>query len=484
MSGNLFPERLATFLRNPHLIGVLMVPKRDWRVRGLFITLLIILGITFFTPFVKYLYYRFFVVVAFCMAVIAAYGADEVLLVTSKTTDQISRLWRRMLVVCAMVAIGVCLIQVVVHVTGDKLIIAAQRYVAKASVGRVYSDHPEWFQKRVLLFFQHYRLSNVLFWLPLTGVFAAAMAWMALRRTRLSRIGFAVVLIGFTVADLVVLGWQIVPQVSLRRYPLYPPLQVVSALQADPDLFRVQTWPTEEGMLLPDNILQVYGLSSTTGNDSLAPANLKLLPWNVTDHAQLLDLMNVKYLITMATFTLPAERFDLILEAQGCRLYRNPRCLSRIQFLPRWEVVSDPSNILQRVTAPTFNPRQLVFVNQSPPAGFGVSGTSTETSAVPAEINIRHYGAQRVIVDINTVVPGVLLLADTWYPGWQAQLDHHSVPICRGDYVMRAVFVPKGQHRIVFVYKSPVFRYGLAISGITLVFAGVIAIWNLRHRNG
>jgi uncharacterized membrane protein YfhO len=83
-----------------------------------------------------------------------------------------------------------------------------------------------------------------------------------------------------------------------------------------------------------------------------------------------------------------------------------------------------------------------------------------------------------VKVDVETSSPGFLILGDTYFPGWKANVDGKRVPIYRADYLLRAVAVEKGSHRVVFLYQPLSFRIGL---GLTII-SGVIILGCLRRR--
>ena len=59
---------------------------------------------------------------------------------------------------------------------------------------------------------------------------------------------------------------------------------------------------------------------------------------------------------------------------------------------------------------------------------------------------------------------GILVLSDTYYPGWRAFVDGVERPILRANHVFRAVVVPTGAREVVFSYEPDSFRYGLLVS--------------------
>ncbi len=66
------------------------------------------------------------------------------------------------------------------------------------------------------------------------------------------------------------------------------------------------------------------------------------------------------------------------------------------------------------------------------------------------------------------------MLADTYYPGWQATVDGRPVELHRGNYLFRAVQVPAGAHTVRFEYRPRSFTIGLGLFVIGLSFLTVL----------
>jgi uncharacterized membrane protein YfhO len=84
-------------------------------------------------------------------------------------------------------------------------------------------------------------------------------------------------------------------------------------------------------------------------------------------------------------------------------------------------------------------------------------------------LSILQYDLHTVTIAVETDQPGYLVLPDAYYPGWQATIDGRPEPIWRANYAFRAVYVPTGQHTVQFVFDPPIWKVGLAVSGITLL---------------
>ena len=86
-------------------------------------------------------------------------------------------------------------------------------------------------------------------------------------------------------------------------------------------------------------------------------------------------------------------------------------------------------------------------------------------------------------VDIETESPRnrLLVLLDSYYPGWKATIDGTAVPVVAANFVYRAIELPHGRHRVTFQYASPPFTLGAWISGSSIL-AWVVACVALRIR--
>ncbi|MBL8154308.1 MAG: YfhO family protein, partial [Anaerolineae bacterium] len=80
---------------------------------------------------------------------------------------------------------------------------------------------------------------------------------------------------------------------------------------------------------------------------------------------------------------------------------------------------------------------------------------------------------------LETNTPGYLVVADTFYPGWSAEVDGQETPILRANLAFRAIQLSAGSHQIMMRYAPGWFWPGLliSISGI------LVALVLLRSRN-
>ena len=77
--------------------------------------------------------------------------------------------------------------------------------------------------------------------------------------------------------------------------------------------------------------------------------------------------------------------------------------------------------------------------------------------------------------EVEAARPGMVVLAQTYYPPWHAYVDGQPTRLWKADYAFQALEVPAGRHKVDVVYEDGRFRAGGCISLASLL--GCAAIW-------
>lgn len=119
-------------------------------------------------------------------------------------------------------------------------------------------------------------------------------------------------------------------------------------------------------------------------------------------------------------------------------------------------------------TAVVETDRPLPLADGNPPPGAaGAPGGSAHSRC-----SIVRYRPDAVVIEARLDRPGLLVLADTFAPGWQCEVTDRASgrmrrrPILRTNRVLRGVWLPAGRHRVAFDYRPAAFRCGAILSGI------------------
>jgi len=161
----------------------------------------------------------------------------------------------------------------------------------------------------------------------------------------------------------------------------------------------------------------------------------------------LASFLGIKYILAPIDWTawekvLKAQRFRIVHETPPVRTYENPAPW------PRAFVTHQPSSALTIAAVKTGTLRQEHI----------------------QEAKITSYKHMEVEIETETDKPGTLVLTDTWYPHWHAQINGKNIPVEKIFSAFRGVAVPKGKSQVVFYYDNPAVTWGLRISAVMIVW--------------
>ncbi len=112
-----------------------------------------------------------------------------------------------------------------------------------------------------------------------------------------------------------------------------------------------------------------------------------------------------------------------------------------------------------------FNPRQTAVVRNT--FATQLQGLQPGLDS-GASVKLAKYGLNDIHYTSVNSREGLAVFSDIWYPqGWKAYVDGKETPIIRANYVLRALRLPAGTHKIDFVFHPQKFYTGNTIAGIS-----------------
>ncbi|MDR3633102.1 MAG: hypothetical protein P4L84_04645 [Isosphaeraceae bacterium] len=185
-----------------------------------------------------------------------------------------------------------------------------------------------------------------------------------------------------------------------------------------------------------------------------------------------LDHLNVGLLVS--DHVAPDEPWPIVAEGRWkgkpFAVRRNPSVAPRAYVVPRAHptaaIVSRELSMLRAIDA-----REAVLMDRDPLGRVG-----RRQSFRPAEYILRD--SDHVVVRVTTDAPGLLVVADTWMPGWTARLDGEPIPILRGNHAQRVIPLAKaGRHEVTMTYQPPGLFLGVAMTIFSaLVWAAALVV--------
>lgn len=338
-------------------------------------------------------------------------------------------------------------------------------------------------------------------WLGGCAVLALVARWPArtaggYRQPRVPDAAWRTLALGLLVADLV--SWGAHFNTAVPRAAVYPPAPVLEWIKAQgsDEAYRVLGIASVKPCTtVPARVMDVAGYDSLypgvmatvlsrAENSAVAsvahPYFNQVFPITHAD-SRLWNIMAARWIVAYPDVTLPADRFTPRFEHRMLRVYENRQALPRAWYVPAARTMprggeADERAMLDYLDGPRFDPRREVVLERP------TAAASSPPPDAPATCRITRAGLERVTLVVDAPADGWAVLADTWYPGWDAQLDGKPVPLLRANFFARAVAVPRGTHVVEMRYAPPAFRAGRSLAGLGLFAALVWAVVAWRRQ--
>ena len=133
----------------------------------------------------------------------------------------------------------------------------------------------------------------------------------------------------------------------------------------------------------------------------------------------------------------------------------------------------------------------LAQLRASPPSAIR-SSPVVERAAAPrsgctsAPVDARFVRDEEQRITLRATAPpggAMLILADTFFPGWTARVGGRKVKILPANGAFRAVPLPAGEHEVEFSYSPRGLTAGVVITLVALMLTGLVALLLRRRRH-
>ena len=198
-------------------------------------------------------------------------------------------------------------------------------------------------------------------------------------------------------------------------------------------------------------------------------------------------MLNVKYIIFEKEINAPD--LQLVYSGGNTFVYLNRSALPRVYFVNRVE--QKPAiEIINSVKNSQFDPADIAFIEEVVP--------DVDVPDNTAYVKIDNFRDELVELEVNASGTNFLFFGDTYmtgetdyklfkvHTGWKAFIDGNKTNIYRANHGFRGIVVPKGNHKIEFVYRPDSFVISQYLSFIfnSIIMLGLVIglALNLRKK--
>jgi len=142
--------------------------------------------------------------------------------------------------------------------------------------------------------------------------------------------------------------------------------------------------------------------------------------------------------------------------------------------------VGDEDELLHELAFGSFDPESVALIEKSdvPASDFEIPPPTPVAHQLKSLVD----GHNRLNIEIDSERQGILVVSDTYYPGWTAEVNGELVPILKINGGFRGVSIPDGTSSVEFHFRSQSLRWGAATSLFALVLLVGLCRFTTNHR--
>jgi hypothetical protein len=251
---------------------------------------------------------------------------------------------------------------------------------------------------------------------------------------------------------------------------------------------RAQILAAPLNVHLPANLGMISGLRVVGGRDLFETAAQRSLRERALGPGEgttpgLLNFASMRVLLAGPDATLPPEGpgntllLRQLTTQSDLRISLNENALPRAYWVPYCRTAKGIDAAINALADPGLDRAHVCVVDTSTQER-SVSATLPTAPAQPippetpawrdAPCSVQDLSPERVKISVKTPRAGIVVLADTYTPDWEATVDGVPSPLLRANGAFRGVAVNEGAHEIVFQHRALAFDLASALSIATL----------------
>lgn len=184
---------------------------------------------------------------------------------------------------------------------------------------------------------------------------------------------------------------------------------------------------------------------------------------------------------SMAFSIFSLEKSPSVFHYGDFNIYENKDTFPRVFFVNNFMMANSYESAQKIIKDTNFDLRHQVVLEGSLPL---VQSDSLKSSTLDknSDAKITSYDPNKVVIHTQNSGASLLVFTDTYYPGWKAYVDGKETPVYRADGLVRAIFLPSGNHIIEFTYLPQSFILGATISLSTIVIILGMTAYSKHNR--
>ncbi len=232
---------------------------------------------------------------------------------------------------------------------------------------------------------------------------------------------------------------------------LYSLKPIADFMKSQPGMYRLGV----SSIAMPPSLGLFYGIETNSGTGATMQADFDLVR-----HRD--DLWNVKYMLKPASASDP----NPVYQDKAWKIYAVAEPCPRAWLVHEVERRDTPKAIVERLDATDFKPLQAAVI-----AGPDAPPLDPLGPGAAERVRITNYEQDRMKLTADSAGRGLLVLSETYFPGWKATVNGRPARILKVDGGLRGIPVSGGANTVELRYSPLYMTLGFPITCLALLFA-------------
>ena len=243
-------------------------------------------------------------------------------------------------------------------------------------------------------------------------------------------------------------GWKLVDQLVAHD-------DLAAFLRKQPGTFRIDKNIQD----VPYNFGDWYGFDEAQG---YAGVTANVIGVIFAPHSR--EMLGVEYDLARAPRDSDGE--SVFHGKSGVNVYRVPDAFPRAWSVHSARRIQDPNHRPDDFDVPREQLVSSTFLEGAVPALATCAGLDS--------VAVRQTGETEFMVDAKMACRGMVVVGNTYFPGWRAEVDGKAAPVLEAYTFLTGIVVDQGEHRVRLWYRPVYLFAGCAMAALALL--GLLAL--------
>jgi len=195
-----------------------------------------------------------------------------------------------------------------------------------------------------------------------------------------------------------------------------------------------------------------------------------------SDTASIINSKSIQYLFTPKNIHI--SNLPKVEVLQESNVYYNPSFYKRARIVFQYHKINNLDEFAYILENSSVDLSVTALIEKD----LKIDSDCKEKLSCYSNMSWKQDDQEKIVLEYYSNHAGILILSDTFFPGWHAYVDGENTEIFPVNIDQRGILIPKGKHAVVFEFRPTVFIIGLIVSLFSYLICILLLVYGVRVR--